>query len=410
PSTLSHLKLSLHLPPPAYKLPPNLNLTKMALPEEVTTLFIVGFPDDFTEREFNNMFLFAAGFEAAMLKPPELNLDSCSTLPSDKQLPLMGFVKFRSRQEAIAAQKLLNGKLVDQERMSVLKVEIAKKNLHIKRPIRCYSDTDRAAAPEPKERDADSDLEKSWEMFVDDLVSTETSTEEADYSWLTSSKAPTDFMNAFLYRAKKSFDEMLKLPTDSNYDQGHFFSPFTAMPTNNTLFSEKMQLASHLTYLNLSSPVKSTFPSTFRPLSATSFSDRRSTPQPPPPEELRQVFSSCPGYKRLCMRYKAGANPKAGPMCFVEFDSKDDAADAMNEKNGLLLSNSEKGGIRLSFSKNPLGVRRQPPPISIDVASSNQPLFRPPLTAAPAPGLSFYGFSNPVTPVASQFKSLDRPL
>lgn len=39
-------------------------------PEEITTVFIVGFPDDMTEREFANMFLFAKGFEASTLKIP----------------------------------------------------------------------------------------------------------------------------------------------------------------------------------------------------------------------------------------------------------------------------------------------------------------------------------------------------
>ena len=36
--------------------------------ESVTTIFVVGFPDDMTEREFQNMFTFSPGFEAASLK------------------------------------------------------------------------------------------------------------------------------------------------------------------------------------------------------------------------------------------------------------------------------------------------------------------------------------------------------
>ncbi|KAK5998847.1 Cell wall integrity protein scw1 [Cladobotryum mycophilum] len=50
-------------------------------------------------------------------------------------------------------------------------------------------------------------------------------------------------------------------------------------------------------------------------------------------EELKAMFSKQRGYKRLCFRTKAN-----GPMCFVEFEDC-------------------QGGIRLSFSKNPLGVR-----------------------------------------------------
>lgn len=36
--------------------------------DEVTTIFVVGFPDDMQEREFQNMFIFSKGFEAASLK------------------------------------------------------------------------------------------------------------------------------------------------------------------------------------------------------------------------------------------------------------------------------------------------------------------------------------------------------
>ncbi|KAI3483474.1 hypothetical protein L1887_53701 [Cichorium endivia] len=50
------------------------NAASLAAPggpaEEITTVFIVGFPDDMSEREFANMFLFAKGFEASTLKIP----------------------------------------------------------------------------------------------------------------------------------------------------------------------------------------------------------------------------------------------------------------------------------------------------------------------------------------------------
>lgn len=36
--------------------------------DDVTTIFVVGFPDDMSEREFQNMFTFSPGFEAASLK------------------------------------------------------------------------------------------------------------------------------------------------------------------------------------------------------------------------------------------------------------------------------------------------------------------------------------------------------
>ncbi|KAK9361465.1 hypothetical protein V1504DRAFT_439571 [Lipomyces starkeyi] len=69
-------------------------------------------------------------------------------------------------------------------------------------------------------------------------------------------------------------------------------------------------------------------------------------------DELKALFSRQRGYKRLCFRTKMN-----GPMCFVEFEDVAYATRALTELYGRGLSNSVKGGIRLSFSKNPLGVR-----------------------------------------------------
>lgn len=43
--------------------------------EEISTIFVVGFPDDMQEREFQNMFTFSPGFEAATLKVPSKDQD-----------------------------------------------------------------------------------------------------------------------------------------------------------------------------------------------------------------------------------------------------------------------------------------------------------------------------------------------
>jgi RNA recognition motif-containing protein len=68
-------------------------------------------------------------------------------------------------------------------------------------------------------------------------------------------------------------------------------------------------------------------------------------------EELKDLFSKQRGYKRLSFR-----NTRNGPMCFVEFEDVRTAGKALNELYGYRLSNSKKTGIRLSFSKDPLGV------------------------------------------------------
>jgi len=72
-------------------------------------------------------------------------------------------------------------------------------------------------------------------------------------------------------------------------------------------------------------------------------------------DELKTIFARQRGYKRMSFRTKP-----QGPMCFVEFEDTQYATKALTELHGRALSNSTKGGVRLSFSKNPLGVRSQP--------------------------------------------------
>lgn len=111
-------------------------------------------------------------------------------------------------------------------------------------------------------------------------------------------------------------------------------------------------------------------------------------------DELKAMFSKQRGYKRLCFRTKQN-----GPMCFVEFEDVSFATKALNELYGHPLHNSVKGGIRLSFSKNPLGVRTgQPgsmgPPTPLSPQGpmagmnglGNMPTFS--TASGPPPGLS----------------------
>lgn len=109
-------------------------------------------------------------------------------------------------------------------------------------------------------------------------------------------------------------------------------------------------------------------------------------------EELKAMFSKQRGYKRLCFRTKQN-----GPMCFVEFEDISFATKALHELYGQPLHNSVKGGIRLSFSKNPLGVRSgqapsQAPSIPLPNANGagmgSSPANGFPTTNGPPPGLS----------------------
>ncbi|KAI5464222.1 hypothetical protein BGZ63DRAFT_377233 [Mariannaea sp. PMI_226] len=107
-------------------------------------------------------------------------------------------------------------------------------------------------------------------------------------------------------------------------------------------------------------------------------------------EELKAMFSKQRGYRRLCFRTKQN-----GPMCFVEFEDVSFATKALRDLYGQPLHNSVKGGIRLSFSKNPLGVRSGQTPNQNNAAAlgaMNGMMPGPPggfaTTNGPPPGLA----------------------
>lgn len=66
-------------------------------------------------------------------------------------------------------------------------------------------------------------------------------------------------------------------------------------------------------------------------------------------EALRKLFSAKNGFRQMSFRVKS-----SGPMCFVEFEDVGCAGRALGEANGETLDGVVKGGLRLSFSKNPL--------------------------------------------------------
>ncbi|CAK7236920.1 cell cycle RNA binding protein whi3 [Sporothrix curviconia] len=100
-------------------------------------------------------------------------------------------------------------------------------------------------------------------------------------------------------------------------------------------------------------------------------------------DELKNLFSRQRGFKRMCFRTKNN-----GPMCFVEFDSITAATKTLLDLYGRPLAHSSKGGIRLSFSKNPLGVRSQNNPNNAANYHPPQAHVPPPGSFAPPPGLS----------------------
>ncbi|KAG0310936.1 hypothetical protein BGZ97_012229 [Linnemannia gamsii] len=457
-----------------------------AVQEEISTIFVVGFPDDMHEREFQNMFVFTPGFEAATLKIPnkEPQEDDALTLDVNGVNPrkqIIGFAKFRSHQEALQAMQVLSGRRVDAEKGSLLKAEMAKKNLHTRRglsneltvapgpnpaaampptPIGITSslngiNSNNGKLPHPLQHrnslagsaayDAfhsvppspalpsdllsPHDYSSSYDFYADVYAPNNTALSFAESFGgrhqpnVQQQQQQSDLSSSFLGR-QNTFDmrvDPLSMGSLSNAPGGLAGSVAGSFPnsisnsfSNNRLvgFSAAQRFNKGFLDMDAEAPVatsgflsKSIPAHTERGFNGTLFHNDEMTngrfqglpintvaaaalaspgmaspglaspafrapvnpgDQNPPcntlyvgnlpmntsEDELRTLFSRCVGYRRLCFRTKSN-----GPMCFVEFENVECATQALNDLYGNPLSNSVKGGIRLSFSKNPLGVR-----------------------------------------------------
>ncbi|KAG0756967.1 hypothetical protein G6F16_010273 [Rhizopus arrhizus] len=333
------------------------------VPEDVTTIFVVGFPDDMQEREFQNMFLFSKGFEGASLKW-HCKQDEETNENNKKQM--IGFARFATRSEAIEAVDILNGRKVDLEKSSVLKAEMAKKNLHIKKGTNSSATiapmtigTRNASQKNPKlvgiQYEPFSPIHDSFFREYPLFSTSRSQSIDAGRNTIISPPPPpqSPFQQQPFHLFSKSAFMM-----DPEPDSFHYLSKSLPMSNVDPIIEKK-----------LPDDVSMSRKNSFQPTATTSLSRLAAVVDQNPPcntlyvgnlpsstnqEELRSLFSKCEGYKRMSFRIKS---PQQGPMCFVEFEDVLYATQAMTQLQGHALSNSVKGGIRLSFSKNPLFIK-----------------------------------------------------
>ncbi|KAF9112255.1 hypothetical protein BGX27_003728 [Mortierella sp. AM989] len=460
--------------------------------EEISTIFVVGFPDDMQEREFQNMFVFTPGFEAATLKIPHKDQqeDDALTLGVNGVNPrkqIIGFAKFRSHQEALQAIGVLSGRRVDAEKGSLLKAEMAKKNLHTRRglsnelvatpgpgvtssaipptpigsasihpvningkktphPLQHRNSLAGSAAYDafhsvpcspalPNDLLSPNDYASSYDFYADvyapnnisNLSFAESFGGRLQQQQQQQSQQQSELSSSFLGR-QSTFElnrvDPLSMGSFSNNIgglagsiSGSFSNSISSSFTNRNIgFAGSQRFnksfldldsetpTSTMSYLSKSIPAHTERGFNNGLFNNDDMSNNRfqglpintataaalATPSLPSPnvaspgfrtpinpgdqnppcntlyvgnlpmntseDELRTLFSRCVGYRRMCFRTKAN-----GPMCFVEFENVECATQALNDLYGNPLSNSVKGGIRLSFSKNPLGVRNSQP-------------------------------------------------
>lgn len=327
--------------------------------DAVTTIYMVGFPEDFKERELANLFVFAKGFEGCSLRSasqstsvdPALSPLLRACLPA-KTSQTIGFARFRTISEALDACRILNGRILDPEKGAVtLKVEMAKKNLHL---APCRSRSAIAAL---------------------NLEGINLSLQELELvSMARRNSAPSTEIGHQI--PCKIVPNVVKETTASSICKGiralSLCVPGSANPVSimapiiieqpaqrsvpNSVANRQMSQAAP------TSPAQDASILSENPPCNTLYVGN--LPPNASEMELRSIFMTMSGFRRLSFKPKPGSTP----MCFVEFEDVGTATAAMESLYGTMLSNSTKGGIRLSYSKNPLGVKAQ------QAASLQQPL------------------------------------
>ncbi|KAI9265474.1 hypothetical protein EDC94DRAFT_640181 [Helicostylum pulchrum] len=377
--------------------------------DDVTTIFVVGFPDDMQEREFQNMFMFAKGFEAASLKwhrkDQQEDQDMChDTLNNKKQM--IGFARFRTRHEAVEATNEINGKKIDMEKGCILKAEMAKKNLHIKRAMNPSTTAtpannlllsavqlpEHSSSPmtiltrglshaQPDRSQSNSMDYESFLPLPSDLLSPTRNYKHDPFQLNDTAHTPSFNDSLFCIRSHSYDGPNQNYQDDTNTitpfqffskseldtDPFHYMSKSTPVPHHDStahhhnIFNhqvEDLALNGRKNSVHTIERSSSALSNSFRTACSANQNPPCNTlyvgnlPPSTSEDELRSLFETCEGYKRMCFR-----NKPQGPMCFVEFEDVVYATQAMNEHQGHLLSNSVKGGIRLSFSKNPLFIK-----------------------------------------------------
>ncbi|PVV01958.1 hypothetical protein BB560_003604 [Smittium megazygosporum] len=390
--------------------------------EQISTIFVVGFPDDMKEREFQSMFTFAAGFETAKLKIPSPASPKKDSSTSFKK-QIIGFAKFRSRQEAIEARDMLNYKKIDYGQ-SILKADLAKKNLNSKkytpasggtslglslnpslpyasrtpsayginptssrllnlsinasRSTDILNDPPLFSAPLLKNSEAFKESERQFDTAVDNKGLFEI-TNDNPLDWNITPTLGNPRVSSFRL-LKPSSDRLGSLSdlngfSKNNLEISSFRSRLGNLGVANSATSTlglQTAVTTPISALGNSSYPNPFSASTLSPApgltlqSSQSRNTNNSDRNPPcntlyvgnlpvstTEEELRKLFQNIYGYKRMIFKTK----PNSGPMCFVEFKDISCATLAIREFDGYQLSHKTNSGIRLSYSKNPLGVK-----------------------------------------------------
>ncbi|KAK1608660.1 hypothetical protein QYE76_032333 [Lolium multiflorum] len=275
------------LAPPAVPPPPPVpgapDATARPGSDEVRTIFITGLPVDVKERELQNLLRWLPGFEASQIN-----------FKGDQP---MGFALFSYADHAIAAKAALQDLVFDAETNSKLHIEMAKKNLFIKRGV--------GADANP-------------------------------------------------------MDQSKRLRTGGDYTHSPYAPPpFHPPPPAVSMWGTAGYLAAPPPYNPYAAypvpPVPMTSPS---PVPPTAYAPVQNTKDNPPcntlfignlgetvvEEELRGLFCLQPGFKQMKV-----LRQDRNTVCFIEFEDVGSASAVHHTLQGAVIPSSGRGGMRIQY-------------------------------------------------------------
>eukprot|EP00249_Psilotum_nudum_P007051 c20272_g1_i1 orf=522-1514(+) len=266
--------------------------------DEVRTIFVLGFPRDVKERELQNLLRWWPGYEASQL-----------TFKGDQP---MGFALFSTAATAVAACDALQNLVFDAETNSVLRAEMAKKNLYVKRGVTGIT-TDIPSLDQSKRMRTGGDFNPNAYAVPGVFVPA------APPIW-----GPQGYVSSV-----------------TSYDPYGRFSMPAVQPVGQSAVSA-IAPAGYAPVQNIKDnpPCNTLFIGNLGEATTEA--------------ELRGIFSSRPGFRQMKVLRQGKST-----VCFIEFLDVNNAMAVHNSLQGALLSSSDRGGIRIQYSKNPFGKKKE---------------------------------------------------
>ncbi|GLC47034.1 hypothetical protein PLESTB_001437500 [Pleodorina starrii] len=293
--------------------------------EEIRTIFVTGFPPNVHDRELHNLVCFLPGYEASQM----------NTKPATGTAP-QGFALFSSHAHAQAAMLMLHDMQFDTD--CHLRCEIAHKNMYLK--------------DDPSIRRADVRRMNAAASLVPGGAAAGTvlaAMSPSGMGPITLTPGGPQFAAAGM--GPQAFTSPLLASTLASLRPaaGHHHHSSTLLPAP----GHAVAMAAQQAGLIGGAPAVSFGPVTNKfdnpPCNTLFIGNLGDTVDE---NELTQLFGNQPGYKQL----KLLRHPRQ-VSCFVEFVDMASASAVHSRLQGCILHTSDRGPIRIQYSKNPYGKR-----------------------------------------------------